>query len=109
MSARLTAHILDTALGRPAAGVLIQVCRNGETAAEAKTNDDGRTPSPLLEGAAFAPGSWEIRFHAGEYFRRDGRATFWDVIPVRFSADSGGHYHIPLLLSPFGYSTYRGS
>ena len=109
MSARLTAHILDTALGRPAADVLIQVCRGGEVAVEARTNNDGRTPSPLLEGAAFPSGLWEIRFHAGEYFRRDERKTFWDVIPVRFAADSDGHYHIPLLLSPFGYSTYRGS
>lgn len=109
MSARLTAHILDAALGRPAAGVLIQACRDGQTVSEAKTNDDGRTPSPLLEGAAFSPGAWEILFHAGEYFRRDGRETFWDVIPVRFLAEAGGRYHIPLLLSPFGYSTYRGS
>lgn len=109
MNARLTAHILDTALGRPAAGVLIQVRRDGKATAEATTNDDGRTPSPLLEGAAFPPGRWEILFHAGEYFRKDGRETLWDVIPVRFTTDGGGHYHIPLLLSPFGYSTYRGS
>ena len=109
MSARLTAHVLDTALGRPAPGVLIQVRRDGRVAAEAKTNQDGRTPSPLLENAAFPAGAWEILFHAGEYFRRDGRETFWEVVSVRFSADGSGHYHIPLLLSPFGCSVYRGS
>ena len=109
MSARLTAHVLDTALGRPAPGVLIQICRDGRVAAEARTNEDGRTPSPLLEGEAFPAGAWELLFHAGEYFHRDGRETFWDVISVRFSADGRGHYHIPLLLSPFGCSAYRGS
>lgn len=109
MSGRLTAHILDAALGRPAAGVLIQVRRDGKTAAEARTNADGRTPAPLLEGAAFPPGAWEILFHAGEYFRRDGRDALWEVIPVRFAARADERYHIPLLLSPFAYSTYRGS
>ena len=109
MSPALTAHVLDAARGRPAAGLTIQVCRDGQVAAEMKTDGDGRTPSPLLEGAAFSPGPWEVLFHAGEYFRRDGRETFWDVIPVRFTAAPGERYHIPLLLSPFAYSTYRGS
>lgn len=114
---RLTTHVLDTALGRPAAGLKIEVVRLGSTAAVIKTvttNSDGRADAPLLEGADFRVGKYELRFHAGDYLR-EASATlaeplFLDVIPIRFGiADMEAHYHVPLLLSPFGYSTYRGS
>ncbi len=113
---RLTTHVLDTAAGRPAGGLRIELVApgSGETLAEAVTNADGRTDRPLLDGAAFRAGVYELRFHAGAYLR-DAYAgaaepAFLDVIPIRFGiADAGGHYHVPLLLSPFGYTTYRGS
>ncbi len=114
---RLTTHVLDTAAGKPAAGVNVEVYRVGdshEKVATGTTNADGRVDSPLLEGAAFTPGVYEMQFHAGEYMRRHGVATvepaFLDVIPIRFSVSAADqHFHVPLLLSPFGYSTYRGS
>jgi 5-hydroxyisourate hydrolase len=111
----LTTHVLDTASGKPAAGVRVVLRRPGEAAvlAEAKTNADGRIDNPLLDGAAFAPGTYEIAFHVGDYFRAQGVATadpaFLDVVPVRFTAAPGRDYHLPLLISPYGYSTYRGS
>ena len=113
-SGRLTTHVLDTAAGRPAAGVKITVSRDGEALREIVTNDDGRGDGPLLAGAAFTPGVYELAFHVGAYFRRQGVATgeppFLDVVPVRFGiSGTGQHYHVPLLISPFGYSTYRGS
>jgi 5-hydroxyisourate hydrolase len=111
----LTTHVLDTASGSPAAGVRVVLRRPGEAAviAEAKTNADGRLDEPLLDGAAFAPGTYEIAFHIGDYFRAQGTPTadpaFLDVVPVRFTAAVGRDYHLPLLISPYGYSTYRGS
>jgi 5-hydroxyisourate hydrolase len=111
----LTTHVLDTASGKPAAGVRIVLRRQGETAvlAEAVTSTDGRVDKPLLDGEAFKPGVYEIAFHVGDYFRAQGAATadpaFLDVVPVRFSAAAGRDYHLPLLISPYGYSTYRGS
>jgi 5-hydroxyisourate hydrolase len=110
---KLTTHVLDTALGRPAAGLKIEVWR--ETLLKTIiTNDDGRADAPLLEGAAFATGHYELRFYAGDYLRLLGmklaEPLFLDVIPIHFGiADAGQHFHVPLLLSPFGYSTYRGS
>lgn len=113
---RLTTHVLDTALGRPAAGLTIELYRVGkseERLAVAKTNGDGRVDKPLLEGAGFVAGTYELRFHAGDYLRAAGRVPeppFLDVVPVRFGiASAEEHYHVPLLLSPYGYSTYRGS
>ena len=90
---------------------------DGEAAERLKTvvtNDDGRVEGPLLEGEAFAAGTYELRFMAGDYRRRAGwsqpKPPFLDVVPVRFGvADPQGHYHVPLLLSAYGYSTYRGS
>ena len=78
------------------------------------TNDDGRVDGALLDGAAFAPGIYELRFRAGDYLRFVGHAlpdpAFLDVIPIRFGiADAGAHYHVPLLVSPYSYATYRGS
>jgi 5-hydroxyisourate hydrolase len=111
---KLTTHVLDLAAGRPAQGVRVVLRRaEGDAVAEAVTNGDGRLDAPLLEGAAMERGTYEILFHAGDY-RRAGGATdetpFLDVIPIRFGIDDPqAHYHVPLLLSPFGYSTYRGS
>jgi 5-hydroxyisourate hydrolase len=111
----LTTHVLDTASGRPAAGVLFVLRRDGDTAplAEGRTNGDGRSDQPLLEGDGFKPGRYELTFHVGDYFRSSGVASdhlpFLDVIPLRFGIAEDAHYHVPLLVSPFGYSTYRGS
>jgi 5-hydroxyisourate hydrolase len=108
MSGRLTTHVLDTAHGRPAAGVSIVLRRDGEVVARAVTNADGRTDGPLLEGEALVAGRYELTFGIGAYFGdADG---FLGEVPVRFRvADAGQHYHVPLLASPFAYSTYRGS
>jgi len=114
---RLTTHVLDTASGKPAAGLTVELYRIGQNAERltvATTDTDGRVEHPLLEGDAFAAGVYELRFHAGDYLRRAGGALpdppFLDVIPIRFGvAKAGDNYHVPLLLSPYGYSTYRGS
>jgi 5-hydroxyisourate hydrolase len=113
---RLTTHVLDTARGKPAAGVRIMLYRvsgnSHRKIAEAVTNDDGRTDAPLLTGKSLTAGVYELVFCAGDYLRAQGAEglLFLDEIPVRFGvADAGGHYHVPLLLSPFGYGTYRGS
>jgi 5-hydroxyisourate hydrolase len=112
---RLTTHVLDTASGKPAAGVRVVLRRDGEAAvvAEGATNADGRLDKPLLEGTAFRNGRYELTFHVGDYFRKAGIAVaepaFLDVIPLRFAIAEDAHYHVPLLVSPYGYSTYRGS
>lgn len=116
---RLTTHVLDTAHGRPAAGLALALGRlaaNGEMemVKTATTNADGRTDRPLLEGEAFAPGTYELRFHVAEYFRDAGvelpDPPFLEMVPIRFGiAEAEGHYHVPLLVSPWSYSTYRGS
>jgi 5-hydroxyisourate hydrolase len=119
---RLSTHVLDTARGKPAAGVKITLYRlSGQShrkVKEAVTNADGRTDGPLLEGKDLAEGQYELVFAAGDYLRAGGQAEgqpgagilFLDEIPVRFGiADASQHYHVPLLLSPFGYATYRGS
>lgn len=111
---RLTTHVLDTASGRPAAGLTMELCSGH--GAEAKllksvtTNDDGRCDAPLLNGSELKAGRYEVRFHVGGYFRQAGTEGFYDVVPVPFViSDQAAHYHVPLLISPFGYSTYRGS
>jgi len=110
---RLSTHILDTSTGKPAAAVRVVLRRDGEVLVDTRTNADGRTDKPLLDGPAFANGSYELTFHMGDYFRACGTAVsdppFLDVIPLRFSIAEDAHYHVPLLVSPFGYSTYRGS
>ena len=113
---RLTTHVLDTASGKPAAGLKIELFRLGDNAPlkTIHTNADGRPDGPILEGESFAAGQYELRFHAGDYLRASGVAlpapAFLDIIPIRFGiADKAAHYHVPLLLSPYGYSTYRGS
>lgn len=113
---RLTTHILDTANGRPAAGLVVELWRPEDAGClkTLATNAEGRMDGPLLEGEDFTAGTYELRFHAGDYLRSCGielaEPAFLDVIPVRFGiADATQHYHVPLLLSPYGYSTYRGS
>ncbi len=114
----LTTHVLDTALGVPAAGIRIALYRvsgdDRSKIAEARTNADGRTDTPILPRDRFETGTYELVFFAGDYLRATGAAAadplFLDEIPIRFGIDdAGAHYHVPLLLSPFGYSTYRGS
>lgn len=115
---RLTTHILDTMSGKPAAGVTIELFHmDGDgrnLLAKALTNTDGRCEKPLLEGDVFRVGIYELVFHVGEYFAEAGASVseppFLDAVPVRFSvSDTDSHYHVPLLVSPYGYSTYRGS
>lgn len=116
MTGRLTTHVLDTRLGQPARGLAYELFLiAGDTRrslGRGRTNEDGRAPAPLLEGEALQPGTYELQFHAGDYQAGlpDPVAGFYDVISIRFRiADGGAHYHVPLLLAPFGYSTYRGS
>ncbi len=115
---RLTTHVLDTASGCPAAGVRIELfllAPDGRQAlAEMVTNADGRGDGPFLESEAFKPGRYELVFHVAGYFRAKGielpETAFLDEVPIRFGVDRPGeHYHVPLLISPYGYSTYRGS
>ena len=114
---RLTTHVLDTATGRPAAGLSIALYHlEGDTRTHLKTvvtNDDGRCDAPLLAGAEFRTGEYELIFAAGDYLRQHGtnlpKPAFLDVIPIRFGMAEPVHYHVPLLVSPYGYSTYRGS
>jgi 5-hydroxyisourate hydrolase len=114
---RLTTHVLDTALGVPAKGLKIElwsVTDAPELISKHETNDDGRIDAPILEGSAFKVGIYELRFHAGDYLKATAKdlpsPLFLDVIPIRFGiSEADSHYHVPLLLSPFSYSTYRGS
>jgi 5-hydroxyisourate hydrolase len=118
MSGYLTTHVLDTARGCPAAGIRIVLSRMTdaglEQIAETVTNDDGRTNSPILPAEQFQTGTYELVFFAGDYLRTTGQGgndpLFLDQVPIRFGmSDPAAHYHVPLLLSPYGYSTYRGS
>lgn len=118
MAGRLTTHVLDTARGKPAAGVRIALYRiEGDSRAkiaETLTNQDGRTDAPMLAGEALREGVYELVFAAGDYLRDSGQAAgavlFLGDIPIRFGvADASQHFHVPLLISPFAYSTYRGS
>ncbi|HRP24556.1 MAG TPA: hydroxyisourate hydrolase [Thauera sp.] len=114
---RLTTHVLDTANGKPGAGIAVTVFRlDGERreVARSVTNHDGRCDAPLLEGAALETGKYEIVFAAGDYFRALGlklpEPLFVDEVALRFGvANADQHYHVPLLVSPWSYSTYRGS
>jgi 5-hydroxyisourate hydrolase len=117
MSGYLTTHVLDTARGCPAAGLAIDLYRiTGETREHIRsltTNADGRTDSQILPAEEFEIGTYELVFHAGAYLDATGTPPesprFLDVVPIRFGMSEAAHYHVPLLLSPFGYSTYRGS
>ncbi len=118
MPGRLTTHVLDTARGRPAAGLTIELWSmdgSGDRTLlqTVQTNADGRTDAPQLEGDALRPGVYEIVFAVGDYFANRQELPsppFLDRVPVRFGiADAAAHYHVPLLVSPWAYSTYRGS
>lgn len=116
---KLTTHVLDTASGLPARRLRIELHRfgtDGQPASVAmiETNDDGRAPAPLLEGDAFRTGRYRLDFHVAAYFRAVGtrlpEPPFLDVVSIDFGiADDTQHYHVPLLVSPWSYSTYRGS
>ena len=118
VTGRLSTHVLDTYHGRPAAGVTVELFEIGKSArallAQAVTNQDGRPAQPLMAERPLRVGTYELVFHIGDYFRgcgvtRDGR-PFLDVVPVRFGiAEPEGHYHVPLVATPWSYSTYRGS
>ena len=117
MSGYLTTHVLDTARGTPAAGLKVVLFRivGGERlhVRTLVTNDDGRTDEQILPSTEFEIGVYELEFHAGDYLDAIGVTPedprFLDVIPIRFGMSDASHYHVPLLLSPFGYATYRGS
>ncbi|AIQ51219.1 hydroxyisourate hydrolase [Paenibacillus sp. FSL R7-0331] len=127
MSGRLTTHVLDLVRGVPAAGMTLQLRKldggAGELLREAVTNSDGRLDAPLLAGGELEAGSYELLFWAGDYFRRAAQAAdgaggtaaepdefFLEQIPIRFTiTNPAEHYHVPLLVAPGGYSTYRGS
>ena len=113
---QLTTHILDTAHGGPAQNVEIRLYAIGESrelVASATTNDDGRTPRPLLEGEVMVTGTFELEFDIGDYFRSQSielaSPAFLDTVVIRFSVTGDEDYHVPLLASPWSYSTYRGS
>jgi 5-hydroxyisourate hydrolase len=114
MSGYLTTHVLDTAKGCPAEGMKIELfyldTDTRTKLAEKVTNADGRTDGPILPAEGFRTGTFELVFHAGDYLRsRNAPSDFLDVIPLRFGMTEDDHYHVPLLLSPFSFSTYRGS
>ncbi|WP_020395917.1 hydroxyisourate hydrolase [Thiolinea disciformis] len=116
---KLTTHVLDTANGCPAANVTVDLYAlqaNGQRhlVKIVHTNQDGRCNTPLLEDSAMSIGTWELVFYIADYFKAKGHAlsdpAFFDVVPLRFAiADPNAHYHVPLLVSPWSYSTYRGS
>jgi len=117
MGGYLTTHVLDTARGCPAQGIRIELYQLNDDRrtkiADTVTNDDGRTDTPILPIDQFAPGAYELVFQVGTYLRSNGLAEgdtlFLDSVPIRFGMDEHAHFHVPLLLSPYGYSTYRGS
>ena len=116
---RLSTHVLDTVNGGPAQGVAITLHKLGanggwDLVKETVTNADGRTDAPLMIGDAFKPGTYMLSFAVGAYFKALGSKAaeppFLDIVPLRFTiAEPDGHYHVPLLVSPWSYSTYRGS
>lgn len=114
----LTTHVLDTAQGCPGRGITVRLFAVDGAAERlvvaAETNDDGRCDAPLIAAGEMAVGRYRLDFHVGDYFRAGGVALpdppFLDVVRIDFGiADADAHYHVPLLISPYGYSTYRGS
>lgn len=113
---RLTTHVLDTAGGRPGSGIDVRLFVLDDVrrlVAATRTNSDGRTDTALVEGDAFATGTYELEFDVGPYFRAQGVQSsdhpFLDTVVIRVRLQAGQHYHVPLLVSPWSYTTYRGS
>lgn len=107
---KLTTHVLDTAHGRPAAGMRIELLRGGAMLLSVTTNADGRCDNPLLGEDYLPAGIYELHFHVAAYFQGLGvDCPFLDIVPVRFVVEAGKSYHVPLVCSPWAYSTYRGS
>lgn len=115
---KLTTHVLDAAHGCPGSSIKVELYRvEGQSLVligDAVTNSDGRCDAPLLQGEEYRSGVYQLQFHAGDYYRARGTAlpepAFLDVVVLRFGIDEGQeHYHVPLLVSPYSYSTYRGS
>lgn len=112
---KLTTHVLDTAHGCPGKNIAVRLfAADGTLVTETVTNDDGRCDAPLLSGETMKAGTYRLEFSAGDYYRARGTEladpAFLDVVTISFGiADTGAHYHVPLLVSPYGYSTYRGS
>jgi 5-hydroxyisourate hydrolase len=105
----LSTHVLDTALGRPAGGIRITLARGGNVVGSGTTDGDGRVRDFLADSASLGEGEYSLTFAVGDYFAKTGRDTFYNEIVVNFRLGNSGHCHVPLLVSPFGYSTYRGS
>lgn len=111
---QITTHVLDTAMGKPAKGITITLSKrtangNWEKLASGSTNEDGRIGDLLDEDATLAPGIYQMFFETGPYFKQHNLQNFYPFVPVVFEIHDESHYHVPLLLNPFGYSTYRGS
>ena len=114
MTATLSTHVLDTSIGQPAEGVRVDLERitNGGiaiSAGDGNTNADGRVGELLHADIEFGRGTWRLTFHTGSYFASSARASFFPTISITFEVTNDDHHHVPLLVSPFGYSTYRGS
>jgi 5-hydroxyisourate hydrolase len=108
--AHISTHVLDVASGKPAAGVRLELHHGLFPKAETQTNADGRTDEPLVTAESLVPGGYDLTFHVGDYFREQGVESFYEHITISFVVtDVHANYHVPLLLSPYGYSTYRGS
>ena len=106
----LSTHVLDTALGRPAQGIPVTLERAGDVIGSGVTDADGRVRDLHKKTASLSEGSYRLTFHVADYFAKTHRESFFTEVVVDFHiGDSAEHYHVPLLLSPFGYSTYRGS
>jgi 5-hydroxyisourate hydrolase len=112
----ISTHVLDTSAGRPAEGVQVRLLRVDEAVSTivtvisaTTTNADGRVAALVPDGYADSEGTYRLLFEAGAYFAARGQETFYTTIAIEFVAERAQHYHVPLLLSPFGYSTYRGS
>lgn len=120
---RLSTHVLDLTRGKPGTGMQIELFRMGggelgepgqserrQLVKTVQTNADGRTDGPLLNGDELQAGTFELVFHVGDYFGAAANERFLDQVPIRFTVnDAGGHYHVPLLVTPWAYQTYRGS
>ena len=109
----ISTHVLDTSIGRPAAAVAVRLHRQEGAAlieiSRAVTNDDGRVPALLPANMPSAPGSFRLTFEVAAYFQRRATDSFYRDVTIDFVITDDGHYHVPLLISPYGYSTYRGS